>query len=90
MAADKPCPQLQPSLVGSIDIDLGNDKPLERHKLLPEKYEENKIIMAFENTRHNYLATKLMDVPSKSFSEALIIGSTNPQYDKRLFIDLPV
>ena len=26
----------------------------------------------------------------KSFSEALILGSTNPQYDKRLFIDLPV
>ena len=26
----------------------------------------------------------------KSFSEALIIASTNPQYDKRLFIDLPV
>ena len=23
-------------------------------------------------------------------SEALILGSTNPQYDKRLFIDLPV
>ena len=27
---------------------------------------------------------------SKSFSEALIFASTNPQYDKRLFIDLPV
>ena len=26
----------------------------------------------------------------KSFSEALILASTNPQYDKRLFIDLPV
>ena len=26
----------------------------------------------------------------KSLSEALIIGSTNPQCDKRLFIDLPV
>ena len=26
----------------------------------------------------------------KSLSEALILGSTNPQYDKRLFIDLPV
>ena len=26
----------------------------------------------------------------KSFSEALIIASTNPQYGKRLFIDLPV
>ena len=26
----------------------------------------------------------------KSLSEALILGSTNPQYDKGLFIDLPV
>ena len=26
----------------------------------------------------------------KSFSEALILASINPQYDKRLFIDLPV
>ena len=26
----------------------------------------------------------------KSLSEAHILGSTNPQYDKRLFIDLPV
>ena len=26
----------------------------------------------------------------KSLSEALIIGSTNPQYDKRLLIDLQV
>ena len=26
----------------------------------------------------------------KSFSEALILASTNPQYDKRLVIDLPV
>ena len=25
----------------------------------------------------------------KSLSEALILGSTNPQYDKRFFIDLP-
>ena len=29
-------------------------------------------------------------VTGKSFSEALILTSTNPQYDKRLFIDLPV
>ena len=26
----------------------------------------------------------------KSLSEAFILASTNPQYDKRLFIDLPV
>ena len=28
-------------------------------------------------------------VTGKSFSEALIFASTNPQYDKRLFIGLP-
>ena len=27
---------------------------------------------------------------SKSFSEVLILASTNPQYDKRLSIELPV
>ena len=26
----------------------------------------------------------------KSFSEALIVASTNPQYDKRLFIELQI
>ena len=26
----------------------------------------------------------------KSLSEALVLESTNPQYDKRLFVDLPV
>ena len=26
----------------------------------------------------------------KSFSEALILASTNPQYDERVFIDLPI
>ena len=28
-------------------------------------------------------------VTGKSFSEALILASTNPQYGKRLFIELP-
>ena len=30
------------------------------------------------------------DGTGKTFSEALILGSTNPQYDRRLFIDLQV
>ena len=30
------------------------------------------------------------NITGKSLSEALILESTNPQYDKRLFIDLPV
>ena len=29
-------------------------------------------------------------ITGKSFSGALILPSTNPQYDKRLFIELPV
>ena len=31
-----------------------------------------------------------MSLTGKSFSEALIFASTNPQYDKRLFIELQV
>ena len=36
---------------------------------------------------------KSINVPcwnGKSLSEAIILTSTNPQYDKKLFIDLPV
>ena len=33
---------------------------------------------------------KKVPITGKSSSEALILASTNPQYDKRLFIDLPV
>ena len=29
-------------------------------------------------------------ITGKSFSEALILASTNPQYDKRLFIELQI
>ena len=32
----------------------------------------------------------LIQVTGKSFSEAFILASTNPQYDKRLFIELQV
>ena len=48
------------------------------------------------NTNPEILMTKrnhLMHVAEstgKSFSEAPILASTNPQYDKRLFIELPV
>ena len=28
-------------------------------------------------------------ITGKSFSEALILASVNPQYDKRLFIEFP-
>ena len=36
------------------------------------------------------ILTKKLNVTGKSFSEAFILTSTNPQYDKRSFIDLPV
>ena len=32
----------------------------------------------------------IVRVTCKSFSEAFILTSTNPQYDNRLFIELPV
>ena len=32
----------------------------------------------------------LLNCTGKFLSEALILASTNPQYDKKLFIDLPV
>ena len=41
------------------------------------------------NNQANYINSS-SNSTGKSFSEALIIASTNPQYDKRLFIDLPV
>jgi hypothetical protein len=34
--------------------------------------------------------TRCILCTGKSLSEPLILASTNPQYDKRLFIDLPV
>ena len=38
-----------------------------------------------------YFEAKIGKVSTgKSFSEALILTSTNPQYDKRLFIESPV
>ena len=35
------------------------------------------------------IAVTLDKVTGKSFSEALILASTNPQYDKRLFMEFP-
>ena len=40
-------------------------------------------------TKRNHLM-HIAESTGKSFSEALIFGIANPQYDKRLFIDLPV
>ena len=37
----------------------------------------------------SHQASVLLSV-GRSMSEALILAATNPQYDKRLFMDLPV
>ena len=43
------------------------------------------------NIKHPVLHADIaFSCTGKSLSEALILGSTNPHYDKRLFIDLPV
>ena len=36
------------------------------------------------------ITVKTLGITGKSFSEELILASTNPKYDKILFIDLPV
>ena len=39
---------------------------------------------------HHFIYKKWAGSTGISFSEALILASTNPQYDKRLFIELQV
>ena len=36
------------------------------------------------------ITVKSLGITGKSFSEALILASTNPQYDKRVFMELRV
>ena len=47
----------------------------------------NKINQHFESVNQNDIFN---EVTGKSLSEALFFASTNPQYNDRLFIDLPV
>ena len=42
-----------------------------------------------DNSFYGYMVLTV-NFTGKSFSEALILASTNPQYDKRLFIELRV
>ena len=47
----------------------------------------------FHQSGQDFPESEVIDLESdtgKSFSEAFILTSTNPQYDKRFFIDLPV
>ena len=36
------------------------------------------------------ITVKSLEITGKSFLEALILASTNPQYDKRVFMELQV
>ena len=47
-------------------------------------------VQIFVKLSHALSSGKKIQITGKSLLEALILGSTNPQYDKRLFIDLPV
>ena len=51
-------------------------------------YQKKAIRFFLENVKQ--ISVTLDKVTGKSFSEALILASTNQQYDKRLFIELPV
>ena len=53
------------------------------------QYDDVKVSIKSINNK-NYFLFGISVFTGKSFSEALILASTNPQYDKRLFIDLPV
>jgi len=44
--------------------------------------------LALQTTDHSASGRVLFINTGKSFSEALILASTNPQYDDRLFIEL--
>ena len=69
---------------GQIYLELDTDQDLKDAQYLSQQYPEL-----------DYWRKCINDkdlrgfVTGKSFSEALILASTNPQYDKRLFIDLP-
>ena len=74
--------------ISKISIELGS-KSLELECRNKEKLQNEKILL--DNNNFIKSLKNIIDT-GKSLSEALILGSTssNPQYDKRLFIYLPV
>ena len=48
------------------------------------------VVTLWRNVKWLWSLKFRVECEGKSFSEALILASTNPQYDKRLFMDLPV
>ena len=74
-------------------VDVENDLD----NLISQKYEEIKKSKSVLQTPKPNQLIRIVNsnssekiVTGKSFSEALIFASTNPQYDKRLFIELHV
>ena len=53
------------------------------------QYDDVKVSIKSINNK-NYFLFGISVFTVKSFSEALILALTNPQYDKRLFMYLPV
>ena len=67
-----------------------SNQPLLSKLYLPQ-FDDNYLdLMTDENGVWGVFGLAVDNNTGKSFSEALILGSTNPQYDKRLFIDLSV
>ena len=62
--------------------DLQNELYLQKLSDRPPNY----ICLVCDTNCHQ----DLIQTTGKPFSEALVLASTNPQYDKRLFIDLTV
>ena len=81
-----------------IDMKLSSKNSDHAHALLKFADNINETFISKRCTSILVQARKLMKkdlhnsvlVTGKSFSEALIPVTTNPQHDKRLFIDLPV
>ena len=69
--------------------------PLSGHEVLAfyiAKIPNVTVILAVNRAPMSHISRIVVvsNCTGKSFSEALILASTNPQYGKRLFIDLPV
>ena len=73
----------------NFDLQISNKNEQDEQG---EKVLQDTLKRSYKRPRNKYGINTLraLRVTGKSLSEALIIGSTNPQYDKRLFIDLPV
>ena len=77
------------SAIASLEDPNDTDPQDPNYDPQDPNYDPNDDIENIEVTEKKF-DVKYAEDTGKSLSEALILGSTNPQYDKRLFIDLPV